>query len=1768
MSSSSPEPILRSSLDRVIRALEGMGYPTKRSDRFMTLCPLHEDKTPSMHVTWHSGKVMLYCFACSQGGAATYEDLAHALGLEPSDLFDAPLPPKTEWSGRRASVVQLKKPERPAPLPPVLALEAAEPATAQEPRHRWAKTAVYAYVDEDGALVQEVVREQCTVKAHPAKRFKQAFIDPATGNRVHEKPKGFVGVPYRLPEVVDGIRAKRTVWLVEGEKDADTAASEGLVATTNAQGSGAFPEELLNWFLVPDENGEIIPAHVRLVADRDKAGYNRVAALYPQLVALGVKASIVLPATQDPKSDLTDHFEAGYGTGDFVEISLSTAQMLAQLEDVRDARHKQVEKALGQAEAREALAQRGDAVEENRAAAQAWAKEAVRRLGRVRELAQLPDTVREADRELAEEITTLRDGAFAAVRHLHESLGLAVPSSLQSSRADDVVPLGASTSAFNPGVLANDPDPGQPNSAPSFSVRRGETVKVTYKWDESSEEYKPKYETVLRCWAQVMDRFTEDSHSEDPEAMRPSLGMRVKFSRWHRDESGKPVRNPDGTYQTDVETVIWDAETIQKGRWVDEIPWFGSAALPTTSRRGKDAALDGILQAVPGPATKTPKFTVTGWRQDPTGDWRFIHSTGAITAQGSEPADVALPDSLAVYSMPEPTSDARALRKAWDEGIMPLLEKLPARVIVPLLGFACESVFADRLKTVLHLQGGRSSYKTAVAGLALQLFAPGIHFRGRREIVSGANSGGTTLGVFRTISLAANLPVLVDDFAPDGDPKRAQRKLGDVARINYNGTLRAAGNVRGTINNDRPLRAGVITTGELGADDSAETRLLTVPLGPGDIVDAQHILPRLETSAARQARSLIGSSLIQHLATTMDDELAERTLWQNNPDLPGNPYQYWVEAVKTLPHDESLLGRFSDAGQWCSHGLRLLLRMLVSRGALAAEEARDVLRFADEAIYEALSLQNDVAGDSAHRLVSYLRDAMASGEAHLSGVDGDEPADPMRAGWASRGQGMDGYRMWNPQGTRIGAVDDTTVYLIPSVVMGVANTMASRADATFGESTVSISSAMLSHGWITRDSAGKHATQKRLAGKKIRVWAIPASVLFGDDEDERPTGHTGSDSPVPSPPPLFPGTGPADGGTDPDNPQERGMPQRTFVDVTGETVVMDVLSPYEPCVLCEQIAAGAIEGTPMHERCWNRAMEEMTVGHARFAARLSAAQQAAPAPVAAQTPQPAPAAPEPAQAAAAPPATQQAPTAAETAPAPPSGPVDEPPAAAADPDKEDESPQLPKFAASCAVLDVDGVYMPDGTVRELEAAPEHIGQLADLAAGIGLGTIVRKAKNRAGIWRYKAEPGVIFVTPEATMRLFGMDGELEQDQLKRTAQLKQATAGHPFLALALEDGWQMSAKGEHITGTMRLWGKGDQRRAFVSFLPMLGDDALPALVDIAKRGKPKPAKAAVVARRFEAFASALQYPYQVSATSTGLNLLSETRKDRTETLKAYDAVPPATIPGLVLDHNWSRKPTEDEAGHEFVHVWDRGASYLAAADTTFGIGPATHIDGPTKFDRKTPGYWLVDVPERAEWLYPSIFNPAGVHIAGPKWYVTETLAFAEELGYEIRPLEAWIWNQSGRIFSAWAKRIIDARTALDTPDRDEQAARDIVKNLYVRTLGMMGSHDHHAGRTAYAPERYDMIKGRAGANILRRIVKIGEDFGRWPVAVWTDAIAYTSSDPDPVTAWPGDPKHLGRGAGQYKHLGFARISEIGKFLTGRGFEKEAAMKLLGPDSLK
>jgi DNA polymerase bacteriophage-type len=146
------------------------------------------------------------------------------------------------------------------------------------------------------------------VKRTSTKQFPQYHWTGTTWAK--DAPKG-ARIPYRLPELV---KAPLDTWVLicAGEKDADSAAGLGFVATTNPEGErkGAWVPELNAWFAGRKR--------VAIMEDNDATGRAHVIEVANALRGIVPDIRIVTFHELPEHNDLTDWKERGHGRDDLL----------------------------------------------------------------------------------------------------------------------------------------------------------------------------------------------------------------------------------------------------------------------------------------------------------------------------------------------------------------------------------------------------------------------------------------------------------------------------------------------------------------------------------------------------------------------------------------------------------------------------------------------------------------------------------------------------------------------------------------------------------------------------------------------------------------------------------------------------------------------------------------------------------------------------------------------------------------------------------------------------------------------------------------------------------------------------------------------------------------------------------------------------------------------------------------------------------------------------------------------------------------------------------------------------------------------------------------------------------------------------------------------------------------------------------------------------------------------------------------------------------
>lgn len=231
------------------------------SNSFMVRCPCHNDSTQSLCISEDNGKILINCFA-----GCKPEDIIKAAGLSMRDLFQAPQqsyrPPKPEqvtynYSDRLRKIRFYPK--------------------FDEKKCKWIKSFYWQYKDNNG---------------------------------VWQNSRGGINPPLYRQNILNNAAANATVYIVEGEKDADTMNSKINLPAVSApdgaskDGGGKKWDKRFN-ALFKDLNVCIIP-------DNDEAGRNFASLVADELLPIAKSVKILDLCREwdiSEKEDITDIYE-------------------------------------------------------------------------------------------------------------------------------------------------------------------------------------------------------------------------------------------------------------------------------------------------------------------------------------------------------------------------------------------------------------------------------------------------------------------------------------------------------------------------------------------------------------------------------------------------------------------------------------------------------------------------------------------------------------------------------------------------------------------------------------------------------------------------------------------------------------------------------------------------------------------------------------------------------------------------------------------------------------------------------------------------------------------------------------------------------------------------------------------------------------------------------------------------------------------------------------------------------------------------------------------------------------------------------------------------------------------------------------------------------------------------------------------------------------------------------------------------------------------
>ncbi|WP_327167091.1 telomere-associated protein Tap [Streptomyces zaomyceticus] len=488
-----------------------------------------------------------------------------------------------------------------------------------------------------------------------------------------------------------------------------------------------------------------------------------------------------------------------------------------------------------------------------------------------------------------------------------------------------------------------------------------------------------------------------------------------------------------------------------------------------------------------------------------------------------------------------------------------------------------------------------------------------------------------------------------------------------------------------------------------------------------------------------------------------------------------------------------------------------------------------------------------------------------------------------------------------------------------------------------------------------------------------------------------------------------------------------------------------------------------------------------------------------------------------------------------------------------------------------AVLDGDGsAYTVNGIVLDCPATT--IVELVEWTlreSGLGAPKLHRYGKD--------SDP-LIVLTAAAAVKL-GLPERLEGHEQRRSLRLPE---DHPVVKQVAKAKWQLTQRG--FGPWARIYRKAQGRDRQCVQLAVLSWDALDerAWPDVAEM------EPADIARVLGVYAQRVITPRGSTAVS-GLELMTAmrppTKPERdTETgnwisghnpgslgTQPMDPAPPEATPEhpVVVRSGWTGgflneeayqwvRPVDSLSDEEcmlpFAVGLDLNTAFLAAAARlVVGLSAPDHFHN-VKFNPKIPGSWLVDLSGiELDPRLPSPFTPDGSRPTGPAWYQTHTVAYAQELGHDVHPIEAYLRKETGAYLDPWHDRLknayvdtlADLGVTKDLDDHQFLAAMEqhkqvdpalaavlaAVKATVKGGVGKLrerpqGKHYRDGERwpalerPTWRPDIRAAVISKARVNMHRKLNNMATMTGLFPLAVLSDCVVYPSPGASPLDFLP------------------------------------------------
>jgi hypothetical protein len=363
----------------------------------------------------------------------------------------------------------------------------------------------------------------------------------------------------------------------------------------------------------------------------------------------------------------------------------------------------------------------------------------------------------------------------------------------------------------------------------------------------------------------------------------------------------------------------------------------------------------------------------SGWMEDNTGLWQFLHAGGAIGGLGQgQDIEVELPPQLQHVNIPPaPPEQVRT-------GIvssLKLLDLAPDHIMVPLFSSIWRAVLGN-CDFSLHIHGRTGLFKSALTALAWQHYGRDLGVR------CGMPSWNSTANYLLGLAFQSKDALLpIDDlFGPDVSPIEKIKKMADVDRL-----FRSAGNIsdRGrmradtTLRPSKPPRCLFISTGEENLrGESLLARVWAVSITEEDAGLGRmnlDLLSRCQADAAAGLHANAMRGFIEWLApqyNSVQRSLRSRVVEYRNKSA--------TEIGNCHARTPGMLAELFA-------GFETFINFATGVGAITAERANELQAHAWSALIAGAAVQahTQAGQEPAHRFIELVMASISAGKAWL-----------------------------------------------------------------------------------------------------------------------------------------------------------------------------------------------------------------------------------------------------------------------------------------------------------------------------------------------------------------------------------------------------------------------------------------------------------------------------------------------------------------------------------------------------------------------------------------------------------------------------------------------------------------------------------------------------------------------------------------------------------------------------------------------------------------